>query len=74
MGEQCSPEDALMIAALDVIGSLSEANYRGLRKPNRITRPTVRIDAMIALADAVEAIRPGVVDRMYELIREQQNT
>lgn len=60
-----TPEQELALAAVEVITSLSEANYRSLRKPARHTDPRVHLERMVKLVDAVEALYPGWLDRIY---------
>lgn len=60
-----TPEQELALAAASVITSLSEANYRSLRNPRRHTDPKVHLERMVALVDAVEALYPGWLDRIY---------
>jgi hypothetical protein len=60
-----TPEQDLALAAVNVITSLSEANYRSLRNPRRHTDPKVHLERMVKLVDAVEALYPGWLDRIY---------
>lgn len=59
---------AMVLAALDVFTSISENNFKGLRRPggsNRLISPR----ALVKLADALEELQPGALERLYELLR-----
>jgi hypothetical protein len=72
MTDRRTPEENLLLAALNVISSMSPAAYRTLRQPSRQEYPRVVRQYMIELVDAVDAVRPGTVDRMFEIIRERE--
>lgn len=65
----------LMIAALDVIGSPSKATSqrvrKGVAKGNLLSDPTIRGTAYAKLADVLDEISPGIVDRVFKISEER---
>lgn len=58
----------LMVAAIDVVTSLSEQNLRS----KSLSDPIVRRNRIKALEAAIEAIQPGIIVKTYEIIGERK--
>lgn len=59
----------LLVAAIDVVTSLSRRNLRS----NNLSDPIVKRQRIKALEQAIEAILPGVIDRTYEIMEENSS-
>jgi hypothetical protein len=62
-----TPSEAydLVVAALDVVADMSPGVYRRIRKEGSFSsRPGIAPMRLLALADALNAIRPGIVERV----------
>lgn len=64
-----TPQDRLDDAAALVVTSLSQRNLKDHNSTYTVTVPRHRIEA---LYEALEAMYPGWIERIYETMREQK--
>lgn len=57
-----TPNEAyrLVLAALDVVASVSAATHKRTRSASNTSDPKVRADKLVALVDVIESISPGL--------------